>query len=202
LSRGQVEYENHNQYFLDAVRKELAGQYGDRAVYEGGLKIYTTLDPELQEHAMTAVEKVVAPESGDPSASLVSVEPSTGAVKAMVGGSDFEQVKFNLATQGKRQPGSSFKMFVLAEAIRQGISPDTVYTSRNLNIDMGVGADPYRVYNYNYVERGPSPLRPPPSNQTTQSTSSLPRIWGWRTWRRWRTTSASGAPLTSTPRWR
>jgi penicillin-binding protein 1A len=123
------------------------------------LKIYTTLDPELQEHAMTAVEKVVAPESGDPSASVVSVEPSTGAVKAMVGGSDFEQVKFNLATQGKRQPGSSFKMFVLAEAIRQGISPDTVYTSRNLNIDMGVGADPYRVYNYNYVERGPVSLK-------------------------------------------
>jgi penicillin-binding protein 1A len=159
LSRGQVEYENDNQYFLDAVRKELAEQYGDRAVYEGGLKVYTTLDPELQGHAVTAVEKVVAPESGDPSASLVSVEPSTGAVKAMVGGSDFEQVKFNLATQGKRQPGSSFKMFVLAEAIRQGISPDTVYTSKNLNIDMGVGAAPYRVYNYNYVERGPVSLK-------------------------------------------
>ena len=159
LSRGQVEYENDNQYFLDAVRKELAEQYGDRAVYEGGLKIYTTLDPELQGHAVAAVGKVVTPESGDPSASLVSVEPSTGAVKAMVGGSDFEQVKFNLATQGKRQPGSSFKMFVLAEAIRQGISPDTVYTSRNLNIDMGAGAEPYQVYNYNYVERGPISLK-------------------------------------------
>jgi penicillin-binding protein 1A len=56
-------------------------------------------------------------------------------------------VKFNLATQGKRQPGSSFKTFVLAEAIRQGISPDTIYTSRNLNIDMGAGAEPYQVYN-------------------------------------------------------
>jgi penicillin-binding protein 1A len=68
-------------------------------------------------------------------------------------------VKFNLATQGKRQPGSSFKTFVLAEAIRQGISPDTIYTSRNLNIDMGAGAEPYQVYNYNYVERGPISLK-------------------------------------------
>ena len=159
LSRGRVEYENDNQYFLDAVRKELAEQYGDQAVYEGGLTIHTTLDPNLQELAAAAVEKVVAPESGDPSASLVSVEPPTGAVRAMVGGSDFEQVKFNLATQGKRQPGSSFKMFVLAEAIRQGISPDTYYASKNLSIDMGAYAEPYRVQNYNYVQRGPISLK-------------------------------------------
>ena len=85
LNRGRVEYENDNQYFLDAVRKELAEQYGDRAIYEGGLKIYTTLDAELQGHAVTAVGRVVTPESSDPSASLISVEPSTGAVKAMVG---------------------------------------------------------------------------------------------------------------------
>jgi penicillin-binding protein 1A len=85
LNRKRVEYENDNQYFLDVVRKELAEQYGDRAIYEGGLKIYTTLDPELQGHPVTAVGRVVTPESGDPSASLISVEPSTGAVKAMVG---------------------------------------------------------------------------------------------------------------------
>ena len=102
LSRGQVEPESENEYFLDAVRKELAEQYGNRALYEGGLKIYTTLDPTLQEHAVAAVGKVVDSTAGDPSASLVSVEPSTGAVKAVVGGSNFEQVKFNLATQGKR----------------------------------------------------------------------------------------------------
>lgn len=155
LSRGEIEPESDNAYFLDAVRKELAEKYGDAALYEGGLKIRTTLDPRLQELAVAAVDKVVSPESGDPSASLVSVEPSTGAVKAVVGGSDFEQVKFNLATQGKRQPGSSFKTFVLSEAIRQGISPETAYTSKDLSIDMGEGAEPYVVQNYNYVERGP-----------------------------------------------
>ena len=157
LSRGQVEPESENEYFLDAVRKELAEQYGDRALYEGGLKIYTTLDPTLQEHAVAAVGKVVDPTAGDPSASLVSVEPTTGAVKAVVGGSDFEQVKFNLATQGKRQPGSSFKTFVLAEAIRQGISPETAYESKDLSID--TGGEPYQVQNYNYVQRGPISVR-------------------------------------------
>jgi penicillin-binding protein 1A len=157
LSRGQVEPESENEYFLDAVRKELAEQYGDRALYEGGLKIYTTLDPTLQEHAVAAVGKVVDPTAGDPSASLVSVEPSTGAVKAVVGGSNFEQVKFNLATQGKRQPGSSFKTFVLAEAIRQGISPETGYESKDLSID--TGGEPYQVQNYNYVQRGPISVR-------------------------------------------
>ena len=61
LNRKRVEYENDNQYFLDAVRKELAEQYGERAIYEGGLKIYTTLDPELQGHPATAVGSVVTP---------------------------------------------------------------------------------------------------------------------------------------------
>jgi penicillin-binding protein 1A len=159
LSRGIVEPESENEYFLDAVRKELAEQYGDRALYEGGLKIYTTLDPHLQDLATTAVGKVVDPTSDDPSASLVSVEPSTGAVKAMVGGSDFDQVKFNLATQGKRQPGSSFKPFVLAEAIRQGVSPESGYESKDLTIDMGENAAPYKVQNYNYAERGPISIR-------------------------------------------
>jgi penicillin-binding protein 1A len=159
LSRGRVEYENDNEYFLDAVRKEMAREYGEEALYEGGLKIYTTLDPRLQELAASAVDGVVVPEAGDPSASLVSVEPSTGAVKAMVGGSDFEQLKFNLATQGKRQPGSSFKTFVLAEAIRQGISTDTKYVSKYLEVPMGLYEEPYVVQNYDFHERGPINLK-------------------------------------------
>jgi penicillin-binding protein 1A len=159
LSRGRVEYENDNEYFLDAVRKELAEEYGDQAVYEGGLKIYTTLDPRLQELAATSVDDVVNPEEGGPSASLVSVDPETGAVKAMVGGSDFQQVKFNLATQGKRQPGSAFKTFVLSEAIRQGISTDTRYLSKYLEVPMGEYEEPYVVQNYDFHERGPINLK-------------------------------------------
>ncbi|MGB3682694.1 MAG: PBP1A family penicillin-binding protein [Rubrobacteraceae bacterium] len=156
LSRGRVEHENDNEYFLDAVRKELAREYGDQMVYEGGLKIYTTLDPQLQEQASQSVDEILY-DPNDPSAALVSVEPSTGAVKSMVGGSNFEQVKFNLATQGKRQPGSTFKPFVLAEAIEQGISPESRYESQPLSIPMPLdAAEPYyEVVNYEDEYRGP-----------------------------------------------
>jgi penicillin-binding protein 1A len=158
VSRGRVQYQNDNEYFLNAVRKEIAEEYGDDMVYEGGLKIYTTLDPELQAMANDAVDSIVSPEAGDPSASLVSVEPETGAVRAMVGGSDFDQVKFNLATQGHRQAGSSFKPFVYAEAVNEGVSPETMYISRHLTIAMGKNAKPYEVDNYDFIHRGPITL--------------------------------------------
>jgi penicillin-binding protein 1A len=158
LSRGRVEHENDNEYFLNAVRRELADEYGDDMVYEGGLEIHTTLDPELQELANTAVDSIVNPEAGDPSAALVSVDPATGAVRAMVGGSDFDQVKFNLATQAHRQAGSSFKPFVYAEAIEQGISPETTYVSKHLEVPMGLYERPYVVDNYDFIERGPITL--------------------------------------------
>src|SRR5215213_8199022 len=158
LSRGRVEHENDNEYFLNAVRRELAEEYGDDMVYEGGLEIHTTLDPELQEMANTAVDSIVNPEAGDPSASLVSVDPATGAVRAMVGGSDFDQVKFNLATQAHRQAGSSFKPFVYAEAVHEGISPATIYVSKHRTIDMGQNAKPYEVDNYDFIHRGPITL--------------------------------------------
>jgi penicillin-binding protein 1A len=158
VSRGRIQYQNDNEYFLNAVRKEIAEEYGDDMVYEGGLKIYTTLDPDLQAMANDAVDSIVNPEAGDPSASLVSIEPGTGAVRAMVGGSDFDQVKFNLATQAHRQAGSSFKPFVYAEAIDEGISPETMYISRHLTIDMGRNAKPYEVDNYDFIHRGPITL--------------------------------------------
>ncbi len=158
VSRGRVQYQNDNEYFLNAVRKEIAEEYGDDMVYEGGLKIYTTLDPDLQAMANDAVDSVVNPEAGDPSASLVSIEPGTGAVRAMVGGSDFDQVKFNLATQAHRQAGSSFKPFVYSQAVHEGISPETMYVSKHLTIDMGQNARPYEVDNYDFIHRGPITL--------------------------------------------
>jgi len=158
LSRGRVQYQNDNEYFLDAVRREIAEEYGDDMLYEGGLEIYTTLDPDLQAMASEAVDSIVNPEAGDPSAALVSIDPSTGAVRAMVGGSDFDQVKFNLATQAHRQAGSSFKSFVYAQAVREGISPESMYISKRLSIDMGKNAKPYEVDNYDFIHRGPITL--------------------------------------------
>src|SRR3712207_511660 len=141
-------------------------------VYEGGLAIHTTLEPDLQELANTAVDTIVSPEAGDPSASLVSVDPATGAVRAMVGGSDFDQVKFNLATQAHRQAGSAFKPFVFAEALEQGISPETTYVSKHLEVPMGAYSDPYVVDNYDFIERGPITLEKARSEEHTSELQS------------------------------
>lgn len=157
LRRGTVKPRKDDQYFLDAVRRELARRFGDKMIYGGGLKIYTTLDQNLQKAATDAVKETLNPSAGDPSAALVSVDPSTGAVRALVGGSDYSKVKFNLATQAHRQPGSSFKVFDLATAIHQGISPKTMYVSKNLDIPMPPGSKQpyYHVENYGGIQRGP-----------------------------------------------
>jgi penicillin-binding protein 1A len=76
----------------------------------------------------------------------------------MVGGSDFREVKFNLATEAHRQSGSAFKPFVYAEAVDQGLSPETMYVSEHLEVPMGEGEDPYVVDNYDFIERGPITL--------------------------------------------
>ncbi|WP_273841937.1 transglycosylase domain-containing protein [Rubrobacter calidifluminis] len=157
LRRGTVRPRKDDQYFLDAVRRELTRRFGQKMIYGGGLKIYTTLDPYLQKAATGAVNETLNPSAGDPSAALVSVDPSTGAVRALVGGSDYSKVKFNLATQAHRQPGSSFKVFDLAAAIHQGISPKTMYVSKNLDIPMPRGSKQpyYHVENYGGIQRGP-----------------------------------------------
>ena len=109
-------------YFVAHVKKELQRRYSTSTVFKGGLRVYTTLDTRLQKYAETAVKENLG-ESGDPDTALVSIDPRNGYVKAMYGGRDYAKNKFNLATQGRRQPGSSFKTFVLATAIQEGMPP-------------------------------------------------------------------------------
>ncbi len=115
-------------YFTSWVQQQVIERYGQRAFY-GGLHIKTTLDLELQKAAEQAINGYLA-YSGDPTASLVAIENSTGEVRAMVGGRDYNESPFNLATEGERQPGSSFKAFDLAAALEDGISPDSVWASK------------------------------------------------------------------------
>src|SRR4029078_157072 len=113
---------------------ELSSEYGVDTVRRGGLKVQTTIAPELQEVGLEAMRSAL-PESTDPSSALVSIDPRNGHIRAMVSSSDYEASKFNLAAQGHRQPGSTFKTFVLTTAIRQGIDPySTYYTSKPLNL--------------------------------------------------------------------
>ena len=115
-------------YFIEYVRSQLAERYGNETVFGGGLRVYTTLDLGMQGKALQAVHETLD-QPGDPAASIVAVD-DTGQVRAMVGGTDFANNKVNLAVGAEgggsgRQPGSTFKAFALAEAMRQGYSVES-----------------------------------------------------------------------------
>ena len=114
-------------WFLDALRTDLISRYGAAKVYGGGLQIHATLDPSMQAAALSAIATAL-PDASDPYAAIVTIDPATGYVRAIVGGRDYNQEKFNIATMGRRQPGSAFKPFVLAAALEQGISPQQLYS--------------------------------------------------------------------------
>jgi penicillin-binding protein 1A len=119
-------------YFTSWVQSQVVDRFGATKAFSGGLKIKTTLDLDLQQAAEQAVSSHLSDPNG-PAASLVAIDNRTGEVRAMIGGrpgKDYSQAPFNLATQGQRQPGSSFKAFVLAAALREGISPDSVWSSQ------------------------------------------------------------------------
>ena len=91
-------------------------------MFQGGLSIHTTLDPDFQQMAEDSVASILPDTDGKFTAALVTVEPGNGAVRALVGGSDFAQTKFNLVTDTKgRQTGSSFKPFTLVAALENGL---------------------------------------------------------------------------------
>jgi penicillin-binding protein 1A len=114
-------------YFTAWLRQQLVDRYGAAKTFFGGLKVKTTIDLQLQGAAEEVVSSYL---SGlPPTASIVVIDNRNAAVKAMVAGSDFEERPFNLATLGHRQPGSSIKPIILATALEQGISADSVYTS-------------------------------------------------------------------------
>jgi len=141
--------EPHGQYFKEQVRIELVQRFGWQRVYQGGLRVFSTVNMPLQLAAEAAVDDAlksldarraklaarrvskknapVEPENADPlQAALTAMDPETGHVRAMVGGRDFAESHFNRASQAHRQPGSAFKPFVYAAALEQGYSPATV----------------------------------------------------------------------------
>jgi 1A family penicillin-binding protein len=148
-------------YFKEQVRRELVERFGWERVYQGGLRVYTTMDPRLQQAAETLVEKGLtdierrpgfrhpvrdtqpaAKEGERPEylqGALVAMDPATGHVRALVGGRDFGESPFNRAVQAKRQSGSAFKPFVYAAALEAGYSPGSVITRLNDPIETPQG---------------------------------------------------------------
>ena len=128
------------QYFKEEVRQQLVKQFGWERLSQGGLKVFTTIDPAMQRAAeanvaqalqqieMRRAKRKIAANGAQLEAALVAMDPTTGEVRAMVGGRDFKASRFNRATQALRQPGSAFKPFVYAAALEAGYSPSSVVT--------------------------------------------------------------------------
>jgi penicillin-binding protein 1A len=135
-------------YFTSWMTEHLLDLYSPGVVFGGGLKVKTTIDPELQDAAESAIAGRLA--GVGPSASLVAIENKTGAVKAMVGGTDFDARPFNLATNGHRQPGSAFKPFILVRALADGVDPNSTWASapKQLPFKGAKGPELFKVSNY------------------------------------------------------
>jgi penicillin-binding protein 1A len=138
-------------FLFDLVQQELIDRYGINTVRNGGLKAYTTIDPSLQAKAEEAVEgcSVCYPEGG-PAAGLASVNPDTGAIVALASTEGYaSESQFNYAWQAHRQPGSSFKTFVLTTAIKQGVDPATTYYDGTSPMTLTIpgGGPPWTVNN-------------------------------------------------------
>ncbi|MCX7942179.1 MAG: penicillin-binding protein 1A [Dictyoglomaceae bacterium] len=123
-------------YFFDYVVKELIKRFGKDTVYQGGLKIYTTLDLNLQKIAEESLKKIIqkyGKEYNVSQGALVAIEPSTGYIKAWVGGLDYSKSQFDRVSQAMRQPGSSFKPFVYLTALQRGFKPSDLLEERELS---------------------------------------------------------------------
>jgi penicillin-binding protein 1A len=138
-------------YFTNYVEQQLIDRYGSGRVFGGGLRVNTTIDLNVQRFARQAITKWLTSPNG-PSAALVAVDPRNGKVLAMIGGNNYRKSQFNLAVQGERQPGSSFKPFVLATALRGGISPDSEFESGPVEIPLGDKV--WSVHNYENSDLG------------------------------------------------
>src|SRR5206468_4313500 len=169
LRDGLRSEEPHGLYFKEQVRRELVDRFGWQRVYQGGLRVFTTIDMPKQEIAEATIAEQIKsiearraawkrsrapqkklaknaapapapPETDVLQGALVALEPDTGYVRAMVGGRDFDASHFNRVVQAHRQPGSAFKPFVYATAIEAGYSPSTVIDHLDEPVATGQGA--------------------------------------------------------------
>ncbi|WP_085522587.1 transglycosylase domain-containing protein [Tuberibacillus sp. Marseille-P3662] len=142
--------DNIAPYFQDTVTYQLKHQLNinEKQLVTGGLKVYTTLDTDLQKKAKHQVDSVIHSDS-DIQTALISMKPETGAVKALIGGRNYKKVKYNHAVQAQRQPGSAFKPFLYYSALTQNYTPSTTLVSQQTSFRVNGGQDVWRLHNYN-----------------------------------------------------
>ena len=127
LHPGKLYTEIREPYFFGYVRDQLISEYGANTVRSGGLRVYTTIDPSFQRAARKAITDVLY-EKTDPAAAIVSINPVNGAIRAMTAVTPGKRGnQFNIAAQARRQPGSTFKVYVLTAAVEMGMDPSATY---------------------------------------------------------------------------
>ncbi|MFA5812926.1 MAG: PBP1A family penicillin-binding protein [Patescibacteria group bacterium] len=163
-------------HFVLYVKEQLVSKFGEQAVDIGGYKVITTLDWEMQKIAEKIIEDPgtkILEEANANNTALVALNPQNGEILAMVGSKNFnnEEIngQFNVATLGKRQPGSSFKPIVYAAAFEKGYTPDTILY--DVVTDFAVSGPSYRPLNYDLEERGPVTMR-----QALQGSLNIPAV--------------------------
>ena len=165
-----------SNYFLDLVLHDLEERYGPEVVYHGGLKVSTTLDPQLQfraieslQNGLTKLERLMGISAGNETdesqslsqlqGALVAVECNSGAVKALLGGRDYSQSEFNRAVENNRLPGSGFKPFLYYAAFEKlGLNPASVFVDKPITIAVA-GAPDWRPANFEREHEGPMILK-------------------------------------------
>jgi penicillin-binding protein 1A len=151
LNPGTLYTKRHEPYFFDFVQEQLIQRYGVNVFRQGGLKVYTTIKPDLQQAARNAIAGQLNLPS-DPSSAIVTIDPSNGHVLAMASSGTYKRSNFNLAAQGHRQPGSAFKTFVLTTAVKEGVNPNsTYYNSHPLNLDLNGTIWKVKTYGGTYL---------------------------------------------------
>jgi penicillin-binding protein 1A len=154
VKRGYFYSQRRENFFFEYVRQQLIDRYGARAVAVGGLKVHTTIDLRMQRLARNAISQVLN-EREDPAAAIVTIDPANGDIEAMAESPSYGSSQFNLAAQGHRQPGSTFKAIVLADALARGIDPNsTYYNSHTLYPGWLPGYPTYKVKTFGGEQNG------------------------------------------------
>ena len=126
VTRGTYYSQRSENFFFEYVRQKLIDRYGASTVAQGGLKVYTTIDLRMQALARKAIAEVLnQPE--DPASAIVTINPTNGDIEAMAESESYEKSQYNLAADGHRQPGSTFKAIDLADALSRGVDPNSTY---------------------------------------------------------------------------
>jgi penicillin-binding protein 1A len=156
VHRGYYYSERKERFFFEYVRQLLIHRYGASAVEKGGLKVYTTINLNMQRLARKAISEILD-EPEDPASAIVTIDPHNGDIEAMAESESYEKSQYNLAADGHRQPGSTFKAIDLADALSRGIDPYTTYYFSHTLEPGWLAAEPnYKVQTFEGVSENKS----------------------------------------------